>query len=418
MLSDNKFERFAVFPNESVDKLTVNRSFGNLYDEIASKNVGEFPITVESATESTYGLIRYSSLDSYLRTAPESDEERRKDYMNRAMGISAVSDFSGRITGNGAADAMFSYSSLPPEQTTGWLRVGMGHVSLLDMPNGTKMLAGDVDITLSNLRTLFGTPTVTSEKYVQSAVVTGSSTVLNLTTDDRLAIDDFSLDTDNSLQSRADVANLVYLNGREIAVPYFTPLTAHMRHNVCGWTTYSSFKRSYVETVFSMEFDVAKMLTQFYDFRSYTTISPDDKTDNVDFETPIDRPLEELVFSNTPIVMAQLSFYNNETRPLATFGESHAVIGGESTFLSTNSISEKELTVSEKDGYELTPVNGNVIYKGCVNSYRPNGKVYNNTLKFDASMKFMVGGAYDPLMVDGLCGINAKARMQFLMIGV
>lgn len=420
MLSENSFEKFIIYPNESIDKLTVNRSFERLYDEILSKSDKNSPITIANATESDYGLVKYSSINEYIRTPPEilDDKNYFDDYNNAAMNLEAMTDFSKKISEDSSMTSMYTSGGGNIQDHRGWLKIDIGNVNTLDMPNGNRMFIGSFDISLSNLQEMFNTTAVSSESKTHSIELSGFPTVIDMTTDDIISLTDYTLDSDNDEQSRIDVEKLNGLNGTEIFCPYIAPVTATMRHNICNSTKYSSYKQSYIEIIMSMEIDLLKFYTQFYGYRKYTMLN-DGNVASTEYTSAIDRPIEELIFTTTPLVMSQLSFYNNDSKPLPTFGYSNPdKLADENQFISTNTISDKQLTSVDVDGYELSVVNGYVSMKKFENIHRKNGEIYNNRIHFDVSMKFMVGGAYDPLMLDGLRGINAKSKLQFMMIGV
>ena len=476
--SQSKFEEFLVYPNESIDKLTVNRSFQRMYDYITEKTDGIGSLRVNLADETNYGTAKFSEATGFIHSAPSVGDSAYDDYYKSMLTVEQLKDFSNGLRVDSSVNDYYAKSDAMAsvDDNNCWLRFDSGDFSLMNMPNGNKMLITSFDLGLTNLQVLFRSQSVTSEDVTRKAVVNGRTTFIDLTKDDMFSLRDYAdeetifevpdsetvalggrvycyLDDDGTYQEIegieegddlepyredygtiyakdgllpvdalgfADMATVSSLGGNEITLPYIMPTTASMRHNKCNWTSYSSYEQSYIEVTFSVMLDVDKLYKNYSNRSDFTIVHTDSPPTTATMGEPADDKGKSRYFNEKPVVMAQVAFYNNESRTLPCFGYCKTS-GGEvvdSIFISTNTLSETPLSVVDALGNELTPLNGLVLLKEFKNVYSPNGDIQTNRLAFDVVLKFMVGSAADPRLVDGIQGISAKAKVQLMMIGV
>ena len=137
-------------------------------------------------------------------------------------------------------------------------------------------------------------------------------------------------------------------------------------------------------------------------------------------EGDIGEDRKPFVFSQKPIIVPQVSFYSNEYRvkPFAKFCTAENREGVEGDYFDDVYFGESPLTETDVLDYKISSVNGSAVLKKYENVYARNGTIADNRVTMDVSLRFFVGSAADPTLVDGMAGLNAKARVQLLMIGI
>lgn len=414
----SEFDRYLISVNEPIDKLTVNRTFSRIYDDISKAGSAAKGLSVSKATSANYGLVRFSSASGYSDSAPTSGGEDYANYRDRVMGVSQLRDFVEGMAKSSDMNSMFSSSDMPYDALSAWIDLKMGDVSFTDMPNGNVMAIGSFDISLSNIPVTFKTDSVLSGNVETPFGVSGYGTTLDAD-GDLLLLNDYADEIDEIIGTSSGLRGLSAFVGKTVETDYPFPLSATLRHNRCNWTTYSSYKQSYVEVVYSMSVDVSSLSKRFYGYTEFNVYDGDERASTA-VTGEVEGGRKAFVFSQKPIIIPQVSFYSNEYRvkPYAKFCTADRPDGIDEDYYDDVYFGESPLTETDVLDYSISAVNGSVILKGYENVYARNGTIADNRLLLDVSLRFFVGGAADPMLVDGMAGLNAKARVQLLMIGI
>ena len=413
------FDKYLLSVNEPIDKLTVNRPFNRIYDDISKIDSVNYQLTVSKATSAKYGLVKFSSASDYYRELPENASKAiTADYYDHVMGVSQIRYFVDNIEHSSDIKSYFTSSDKPYTELSAWIDLKIGDISFINMPNGNTMLIGDFDIALNNIPLVFNTTSVVSSDIEYPVSVGKFGTTIDAD-GDLLIINDYNEEINELIGKSSGIIELSSFVGQKIECDYISPLSATLRHNKCDWTDKSSFKQSYVEVVYSMSIDVSSLSKKYYDYSMFNVYNGGKKTTTA-IEGDIGKDFKPFVFSQKPIIIPQLAFYNNESRikPYAKFCTAENEDGIEEDYFDDAYFAESPLTETEVDENIISSVNGNVTLKKYDNIYAKNGTISNNKLLLDVSMKFFVGSAADPLLIDGMTDLNSKAKLQVLMIGI
>lgn len=434
--SPQKHERYLIYPNESIDKLTVNRTFERMFEDIDKKEQNPV-LSVSTATEKTYGTVKFSSLTSYQFDDENLNSTEKLSYKNNALTIDLLKDYSSAIEDSVTDSILFSpvssdSSSVSADLSsmTYWIKMDYIDSNFIFSPNGNLIVNCSFDVGINNIPLTFGTNAVLSGDVISPVAVNGYENYINITKEDFFNFTDYI--NDNELRESSErfpnIDNVIHLmdfDGKKFKVPFVNDMNATLKHNVCNWTTYSSFKQSYVEIHYSSEISLKELYNSKYNIRKYNLYADSKNVSGEEIKTSSMRHNEQF-YTQNPIIMGQVGFYNNESNVKPVFGFDNTLsscsIGDissiRSEFEDYNTITQKELSVVTVNGSNISPVNGNVIIKKYSNKYDSDGNITDNVVYFDIVMKFMVGSASDPRMVHGLQNINSKAKVQFAMIGV
>lgn len=413
----SEFDRYLISVNEPIDKLTVNRSFSRIYDDISKAGSSVDGLSVSKATSANYGLVRFSSASGYFDAAPATGGDDYANYHERVMGVVQLRDFVEGMSKSSDMDSMFASSDKPHDAVSAWIDLKMGDVSFTDMPNGNVMAVGSFDLALSDIPVTFKTDSVLSGNVETPVSVSGYGTTLDAD-GDLLLLNDYADEIDEIIGTSSGIRELSSFVGKTVDTDYPFPLSATLRHNRCNWTTYSSYKQSYVEVVYSMSVDVSSLSKKFYGYKEFNVYDGDGRTSTTLTGEVGGR--SAFVFSQKPVIVPQVSFYSNEYRvkPTARFCTAENPDGIEEDYYDDVYFGETPLTETEALDYSISAVNGSVVLKGYENVYARNGTISDNRIDLDVSLRFFVGSAADPTLADGMASLNAKARVQLLMIGI
>lgn len=493
MITANSIKDYLIYPNESIDKLTVNRPLENLYNLITEIGGYDKVLTITEATSTEYGLTRMSTLTSFQYT-----NDGTAEYSSWPLTIPTLLDFASRQT---ASDVYAKYCTYHGDSSENnlYLRMKLGDCSYMQLPTGLNLIILSFDIGLNDIPVMLGNG-VFGGNIDFPVAVSGYDT--------NIIYDDVSKSTVEVYKGESPSFPISSLFQREIGYDFMTDTSMTLHYHDCNWTSYSSFKQSYVEVTYSTYFNVLDLYDKFYSYnlvedynmalgmkyecvvssnstlknkfifnpRSVSSVfnydmekvfiyvngrwedsddagkeftnwgaygitwvdSSDKSTDEydeirwtaemvnlaphtADNRNPFPRPRNP--FSQKPIILSQIAFYNNDSRSkilLGTFDEDTL----NAAFDDSSEISEKRLTevdIGKSDDNTplmVSPVNGNVILKKYQNVYTKSGKIKDNQLFFDVNMKFLAGSADDPSMHRTIRNINAKARVQIMMLGV
>lgn len=412
------FDRYLISVNEPIDKLTVNRSFSRMYEDISKAGGGSGGLTVSKATSSRYGLVKFSSASGYIDTAPQSGDADYANYYGNVMNVGQLRDFVDSMGRSSDFDSYFTSSSKPMESVSAWIDLKMGDVSFTNMPNGNMMAIGSFDIALSNVPVTFRTDAVLSGSVVSPVAVSGFGTTLS-EDGDLLLLNDYADEMDEIVGGSSGIRELSSFVGQTVDADYLFPLSATLKHNRCDWTTYSSYRQSYVEVVYSMTVDVSSLSRKFFGHSEFSRYWGGER-ETLTLTGDVGDAKRSFVFSRRPVIIPQVSFYSNEYRvaPSAKFCTVDRRDRLEDDYFDDVYFGESPLTETDALEYKVSAVNGSAVVKGYDNVYAKNGTVADNLVSVDVSLRFFVGSAADPALVDGMADLNAKARLQLLMIGI
>lgn len=425
-----KFERYIIYPNESIDKLTVNRPFQRIYEDIEDiANNSELRLV--EATEKVYGKAKFTKSTEFYFDEEKVPESERDDYENAMTTVGVLSKYINTLSDS---EHNTTYTApLCSSETNGdkltvatnkyWIKNDYCNIDFSYMPNGVTGITGTFDIGFNNIPATFGSNEPLSSNILSPVIVSGCDYYINITEEDIMNLTDYVNYNTDELTDVDDVFNLTKLDGMKIKLPFCEDYNVTLKHNICNWTTYSSFKKSYVELHYSSTLDVNSLYDMYgrYGRDKFSIISRDGDEDAKDIYTA-DLKHEQVVFKQKPMVMMQIGFYNNSSliKPIFGFDNTQSNESDDekkSVFQDSDTLSQQMLTENESDSM-MSPINGYVMVKKIENEYDDDGVVINNRIYFDIVMKFMVGSAADPKMIHGLTTINSKAKVQFAIIGV
>ena len=437
-LTRERLEPYLIYQNESIDKLTINRPFQRLYNRIDALSELAERLTLVYATDVDYGVVRYNPLSSYSYDAPSGDatEDEIQNYYSRALTIRNLCTFGSDITQDAKNSQFYALSSSDYDigESRFFLKSQFSDLNFNFMPNGNLAVNGTLDLGLNDVLLTFGEGAASGD-VLTPRELSGYETHIDVTQDDIQNIKDY-IETNAENVGYEGVSdgiwNLSGFSGTELHHTFDSRVRATLKHHRCDWTSYSSYNQSYVELHYAMTIDVAGLYDK-YGVDEYDAYVREDGSPRSECRDAIRNRSAEIthskpVFKQKPVIMMQVGFYNNESRIQPMFGlnddlyrrthseETTAWVGQD--FQEYNTFTETALTEVDDNGYSISPMNGMVLLKGYRNVYDGGGNIVSNQIDFDVVMKFMVGSASDPLMVDGLQKLNAKAKLQFALIGV
>lgn len=428
---DRNYERYVVYPNEPIDKLTVNRTFERIFEDIDAKTKSS-SLRLDNATEKSYGKAKFTSLDHYIFDKPA--EQETEDYNSSMLRISNLVDMSDRFSSKSDNQILFAPVSSNGEQILDirknhyWLKTDYMDSKFLFMPNGINVVTCSFDVGFNGLAKSLRNDSILEDDVVAPISLSGYSNSINIDKESYWNIQDFINDNAwngiNGYQDVEDAMNIVNMDGRNVEIPFAEVVNVSLRHNKCASTEYSAYMQSYVEVCMSMKISVKSLFTEKFERRTYETITDTSSVSGFENENFGELGRNFKLFVQKPIVMAQLGFYNNESNPNPILGFDNTLSQlspGEkysSKFSSHSRISQKSLDETDVDGNKISPVNGFVLVKKYENLYDGNGNIVDNMVYIDIVMKFMAGSMSDPEMEYALRSLNSRSKVQIAMIGV
>ena len=256
---DISAERYFLHPNEPIDKLTVNRAFERMFEDIDSISAPSKP-SLPDATEDTYGKARFSGQDAYEFSYPvsgsgESTEEyqaRISDYENGMLRIGQLDDMSRRISGK-FSDSFFMAPSGETVDgeisgTKYWLRSEYSRTKFSFLPNGVNIVACSFDVGFNGLSMALGVDDLARRDVTTPISLSSYDDTVSMDRESVLNVEDFISDwtsIEASCRNDGDMIRTVYsLDGATVSVPFVEPLSVLVRHNRCPSRKYSSYMRS------------------------------------------------------------------------------------------------------------------------------------------------------------------------------
>ena len=408
MVAANSTKDYTLYPNESVDKLTVNRPLSNLYGLLERLSLEERKVTVTDANSLDYGLVKISS------QSPESfiyHDSGTAGFSEQPLSIQSLLKFASEQSNSTRFSKTLQVTAGEGAADTS-LTIGLdeGGCKFLTMPNGIRMVILSTDVSINDLPVMFGN-SVYYGSIDSSRRIDGFPTTL---VNDKASQD--SIGSVTTAESRPITA----LFDRELEYDSMFDTWGSIHYNDCNYTAYSSFRQSYVEVSFTVSISVAELYERFYGYTTKVFYGNPDESPSIEHANS-EFPREMYVFSEKPVILPQLCMYNNDSRPSVLIGTTD---GGRTLFEDVDTLTEKPLSEtsvgSTDDGGRLnaSTVGGSVILKRYENVYMRSGKVKDNVLTLDVSLKFFAGSADDPSMNGAIRGVNAKAQLQILMFGV
>lgn len=416
-ISNSEYEKYLVYPNETIDKLTVNRTFDRLFDAI-DETTSTSELILSGATDVSYGTAKFSPSAEYAFEKPSGSDT---DYKNSMLNIGQLYDMSKKLTDHSTDSFLVSPASAVDDgRNIGdiryWVRSPYADSRFTFMPNGVNMYTCCFDIGFDGISNVLGEESSKKDVTVPVAVSSYDNTI-DIDRDSHLNISDYinELHTNASESETIDddaIWCLENIDGESMNVPFIVPMNVTLRHNLCNYTKYSAYKQSYVEITMSSSLSVKSLFESKYD---RTTYQFKDDVETTDAES-----VRKRLFTQKPMVMAQICFYNEDSNPLVLFGYDSGPSQSvhESSFSSHNRLSQKPLYQIDENGVGISPVNGSVMVRKIENKFDSKGNIIDNLIYFDVILKFMAGSASDPEMDFAMRLMNSRSRVQFAMIGV
>lgn len=421
-VDNSKYEQYLVYPNESIDKITVNRTFERLFDAIDSKTTMS-SLKVEPATDKSYGTAKMSPSAAYLFDEPQSEDV---DYSGSMLNVSQLLDMSKRLS-DGTSETIYAApvsadgdESLPLSSNRYWVKSDYMNSKFIFMPNGVNIVTCSFDVGFNGLSDALDDESIVTEDVTTPIPLSGYNDDIYVDAESLWNIEDF-INDNNNFEDIADAENLINMDGRSMEIPFMGIANVTLRHNRCDSTRYSAYRRSYVEVCMSFSLSVKSLFDSKYGKSTYELVSEDssiseEKSLNVD-----EMGRKFRLFTQKPMVMTQMCFYNNNSNPKPVFGFDNRLGDDDdikSRFSSHSQLSQKPVDEIDEDGSMVSPVNGNVLLKRLENVYDPDGNIIDNVITIDVIMKFMAGSASDPEMEYAMKSLNSRSRVQIAMIGV
>lgn len=419
MVAVNSTQDYLIYPNESVDKLTVNRPLSNLHALLKSLEDSGGTLNVDNADESRYGLVRRNTSDTY-----DFSSTGDENFSSSAMTIAALADFATRqyVSSDMVGIARTTDKRNPPERA---IRLSLGSTKVVNMPNGNMMVVLSFDVGFDGLPAMFGegvldeTPMPVKSLDGYGCYIVGDETT-RVTLDDLYGKDEQGKNKPQPLSGLVEQANMpVYL--------FPVPVDGRVHFNACRWLSRSSYRQTRVEVKFQATVSVKGIFEGLYGYVDDRRYDKDGKLVGEPSQSCGTFPNRYAPFAHKPVVVAQVSSYTDGSRPPVLAGSPPDKEGDESnggTFFAENVLTEKPLSSktcadpSGGDPLSLPVVDGLVIPKNWHNTYRTNGRIDDNSLTLDVSMKFTAGGPDDPDASRAKRTCSGKASVDVVMIGV
>ena len=422
IISNNNYEKYLVYPNESIDKLTVNRTFERLFEDIDAK-ISSASLTLDDATEKSYGKAKFSSFDGYSFEEPSSVSEKA-DYKNSMLSIGQLKDMSDRMV-DGSYNAVYVAplsGSLPITDNLYWVRSKYMDSKFLYMPNGINMVSCSFELGFNGISKALSADDIDTEDVVSPVSLSSYTNQIYVDQESEFNVEDYMNDDFSSGGSHSfEIPNILNMDGCNMEIPFVTDAKVTLRHNSCGFSKYSAYRQSYIEICMSVKIGLKSLYDMKYGYREYELENEDSEiTDSVSV-THVGGEMKRKyrLFTQKPMVMAQIGFYNNDSIPKPLFGFDDVLSGGNmSDFSSHNRLSQKPLDEILVDDIPISPVNGCVFVKKMENEYDQDGNIVDNIVHLDVVMKFMAGSAADPELEYALNTFNSRSKVQVVMIGV
>lgn len=422
IISNSNYEKYLVYPNESIDKLTVNRTFERLFEDIDAKT-SSASLTLDDATEKSYGKAKFSSLNGYSFEEPSSVSEKT-EYENSMLSIGQLKDMSDRMV-DGSYNAVYVAplsGSLPITDNLYWVRSKYMDSKFLYMPNGINMVSCSFELGFNGISKALSADDIATEDVVSPVSLSSYTNQIYVDQESEFNVEDYINDDFSSGGSHSfEIQNILNMDGRNMEIPFVTDAKVTLRHNSCDFSKYSAYRQSYIEICMSVKIGLKSLYDMKYGHREYELENEDSEiTDSVSVEhADGEMKRKYRLFTQKPMVMAQIGFYNNDSSPKPLFGFDDVLSGGDmSDFSSHNRLSQKPLDEILVDDIPISPVNGCVFVKKMENEYDQDGNIVDNIVHLDVVMKFMAGSAADPELEYALNTFNSRSKVQVVMIGV
>lgn len=331
----NRYGKYLVYPNESIDKITVNRSFERMFGDIESRSEN-MSLELSTATTSSYGKAKFSPSASYSFDLLDGDS----DYENSMLNISQMYDMSKRFV-DGSSESIYvapvssdETSTLPMTGNRYWVSSKYMNSKFMFMPNGINMVTFSFEIGFNGLANAMDDDSIVDSDVISPVYISGYEDVLSIDNESYDNIMDFV--NDGSYVDANDVKNIFNMDGRSMEIPFIERLGTTLRHNNCSSTKDSAYNQSYIELCMSGKVSVKSLFERKYGIRTYETITESSSVCEVSSYKVEDIKRVPRLFTQKPIVMGQVSFFNNSSNPLALFGFDNYVEGKDYMYLTFN----------------------------------------------------------------------------------
>lgn len=441
MINFSQNKNCFIYPNESVDKLTVNRVFKNINDKINSTTPHNPTDTTETADDKTetaddktatcekYGYAKRNEV-AFLYEEP-SDEIKKDIYSNYYLSIKTYEDYVKNV--NTSTDSYLYDIGGGTDATKVSIRLSNSSIDTLVLPNGLNLYTLSFDLGVNDIYNVFKIVNNTSdmvdttipievEDYINQLYFTDGdisrldSSYPNII---KKSVEKIITDKNKTGDIEGFTKKLKEHATKELKNNLRFGAVTQLRYNKCNYSTYSSFKKSYIEIVYSFSISLKSILKE----KEYKIDKVYDSTPSSPYlqHTPSHRKID--IFKEKPILIPQISLYTNNSRPKPIVGAT-IKIQHDNNYVDTYELYDDSLTVSQSSLTENTndenspSISPTIIIKKYETKYDKNGNIDDNIIYLDASIKFMAGSAYDPHLIASLIHTNILAKIQLVMIGL
>lgn len=424
---NSRYEKYLVYPNESIDKLTVNRTFERLFEDI-DKKISSSSLRLDTATDRSYGKAKFSSLSCYHFDDFHENQDDTEEYENSMLTIGHLKDMADRMV-NESYNAIYvaptSYDNEDDDVRTisenlYWIRSKYMDSKFLYMPNGVNIVSCSFEIGFNGISKALSAENIATNDIISPVIISSYTNNILVDQETKFNVEDYINDDSEIDGSHSyEMLNMLNMDGHSMNIPFISNANVTLRHNKCEFNEYSSYRQSYIEVCMSMKIGLKSLYTLKYGNREYE-LEDDDSNIKYSEKYVVDKMNRKYrIFTQTPMVMAQIAFYNNESCPKPLFGFDDVPSGGsKSDFSSHNTFSQNPVDEILIDNIAVSPVNGCVFVKKIDNEYDQDGNIIDNIVNLDIVMKFMAGSASDPELEYALNNLNSRSKVQLAMIGV
>ena len=422
-IQNRAYDRYLVYPNESIDKLTVNRTFERLFEDIDARTSSS-GLALNAATQKSYGKAKFSAAGGY-----SFEDTAESDYSGSMLRIGHLKDMTDRMV-DGIYDAAYAAplssngsGQMPLVNNRYWVRSKYMDSKFIFMPNGINIVTCSFELGFNGISKALGVPNVASEDVISPVPLTSYSNQIDVDSESVLNVNDYISDEHSTTHGNyaTQAMNILNMDGRTMKIPFIDSVNTTLRHNRCGFGKRSTYRQSYVELCMSVGISLKSLYEAKYGLRSYSLVDEDSHVVS-SAENSIGPADRQRFFTQSPMVMAQLGFYNNDSAPRPLFGYDDHLLPGTGTRVSEfsphNRLSQKPVDSVPAEGGDISPLNGGVFVKNVENVYDRSGNIIDNVLRMDVVMKYMAGSAADPELEYAMDRLNSRSKVQFVMMGV
>jgi hypothetical protein len=397
------YEDCQLYPNESIDKLNVNRVFGRIYDITKEVTSPSSTYRFEPADVRNYGLVKTSRI--YHASVPSS-LEYYNSYYHAGMTVQSFWNYVSKSSQYGSHNAVYGIE--PPSESL--LNVPYASIDTVSsfcgkLSNGLKLTTVSFTVGIDHLNKMFGSGFLTG---------TPSSTTSGYTA---------SISTSSGVLTSETITGGVNLSAFAEKNLYFDGIPGSMTSTAivykCGWEKYSSYSKWYVEASHNITLNLSSLLANFSgeSIRTWNT----DGTSSVQEQSSYVPYDGTMVYRTIPFIMFQpvnaTNMFNYPASCRYSYRDTSSMtkIVDESIKIPMSPLISEE-SQSSPDDYN-PPSNVVVLRKFDVVK-DSSGNPVNDILRMQLTTKFFVGGPDDVNGVLDSSVINHRTIVNVLMMGV